>query len=556
MSVHLPDRPSLSSLRKQAKSLLKSFRARDAEALEFVQAHHPAPDEVSALRDVQLAIARAYGYGGWLDLCRFVEEAIDNASTIEEQADLFANLACLSYFGNDHVSRRERAEQMLAESPRIAYANVYAAAAAFDVDALTEHLSADGHWATAAGGPRDWPPLLYVCYSRVTERLPARDAVAAAQRLLVAGAPGNVFTAEEELGGWRWAGLTGAMGEGEQGLLQQPPHARARELAELLLDAGADPNDAQGLYNTMFSPGNEWLELLLAHGLDATAPVDPDRDDTKTLDYQLSQAVKRGLEERVALLLEHGADATALDTYNHRSNYENAMLGGYPAIAAALVEHGARAIELSAEDQFSAAAMRGDRATASALLRNDPHLLAPNLLREAAQNPVATKLLLELGGDPNAPSSKGGRVALHEAAWFNNIQVIDLLLAAGASCDIRESGHQATPIGFANHAGHFDTRDRLLDHSRDVPELASYGRVDQVRQVLAEDPSRAAAYALLHRLPGLCGEEVVRLLLEHGADINGQDDEGATPLDRAAERDDVAMVEILKTLGAEGRKSS
>ena len=75
-----------------------------------------------------------------------------------EGADRFADLACLCYFGVDHVSRREQAARMLAESPEVTAASCHAAAAAFDVKALGEHLSADSSAAVAGGGPRDWPP--------------------------------------------------------------------------------------------------------------------------------------------------------------------------------------------------------------------------------------------------------------------------------------------------------------------------------------------------------------------------------------------------------------
>jgi len=48
-----------------------------------------------------------------------------------------------------------------------------------------------------------------------------------------------------------------------------PPHQYELELARLLLEAGADPNDSQTLYNRSWFPGDEWLELLFAYGLGA-----------------------------------------------------------------------------------------------------------------------------------------------------------------------------------------------------------------------------------------------------------------------------------------------
>ncbi len=421
-------------------------------------------------------------------------------------ADRFADLACLTY-GGDHLSRRQRAEEMLAASPDIGAATPCAAATAFDVAAIRAYLQADAGYATRAGGPRAWPPLMYVCYSRTTENPPRRDAMTCAHLLLEAGAPADAFIVDERIGGWRWSSLTGAMGEGENGLLQQPPHARALELAELLLAHGADPNDAQGLYNTMFTPGNEWLELLLAHGLSASDTVDPDRDGTRTLDYQLSQAVKRGLHERAKLLLRHGAEATGIDGYNGRPNYENAVLEGFPVIAELLVEYGAARVELPIEDRFRGAALGVDRTEASELLREQPAMIEnPSLLMGAVHRPEAAGLLLELGADPNRPDGEGGRVLLHEAAWNNSQAVVECLLAAGARCDIREGTHHATPVGFANHAGHRGLRDLLLDYSHDIFDLAHFGRRDQIAALLEDDSALAAATAPDGSTPLDCAE--------------------------------------------------
>ena len=445
---------------------------------------------------------------------------------------------------------------MLAETPGISTASPWAAAAAFDVEALRQ-LTRDAESAGAPGGPRDWPPLLYLCFSRVPEDTPRRDAVAAAELLIAAGAPGDTSVGPEERGGWSWSALTGVLGEGENGLLQQPPHPRARELAGILLDAGADPNDSQGLYNTMFTPDNHWLELFLSRGLTAGAVVYPGHEPPlRTLDYQLSQAVKRGFPERTALLLEHGVDVGAPDLYNGRSNYENAVLGGFPEIAEMLARYGAEVVELSLEDRFTAAAMSGDESRARQLLAEAPAMIEnPELLLEAATNAAATRLLLDLGADPDAPN-ENGRVPLHWAAWENNGEVVRLLLARGASCEIRERDHDATPVGFANHAGHFELRDLLLDHSRDVFDLAAWGRVEQLGEVLQSDPALANArlaggHTSVHGVTaGSQGEQVLDLLLAHGADIDGAADDGANPLSAAVERGDEELAALLRSRGA------
>ena len=155
------------------------------------------------------------------------------------------------------------------------------------------------------GGPRRWPPLLYVCYSRVELGDGAGAAIAAARVLLERGADPN---AHFMWGGrYRFTALTGAIGEGEAGLRNQPPHPQARELVILLLEAGADPNDAQGLYNSQFSSGDQWLQLLLRYGLSAKDRINwKSSRRAQTLDYLLSAAAREGLGPRVDLLLRAG----------------------------------------------------------------------------------------------------------------------------------------------------------------------------------------------------------------------------------------------------------
>src|SRR5688572_32699842 len=58
-SKSLPARPSLGSLRKQAKKL--------------------ARDRSVSLRDAQLALAREYGFAGWRDLTAEVRKRVGNA---------------------------------------------------------------------------------------------------------------------------------------------------------------------------------------------------------------------------------------------------------------------------------------------------------------------------------------------------------------------------------------------------------------------------------------------------------------------------------------------
>src|SRR5262245_4109109 len=67
-SKSLPERPSLESLRKQAKKLARDVAAGNAAAVERARAQLPHVSSPLTQRNAQLVIAREYGYAGWQDL--------------------------------------------------------------------------------------------------------------------------------------------------------------------------------------------------------------------------------------------------------------------------------------------------------------------------------------------------------------------------------------------------------------------------------------------------------------------------------------------------------
>ena len=217
-----------------------------------------------------------------------------------DPADEFLRLACLTY-GADDVVRRVNARAMLVAQPGLGADSIHVAAARADAATLRRLLAADPALANVEGGPFSWPPLLYLAYARHDPDVTAdavRDAVAV---LTGAGAdPGA---------GYLWHGssppftaLTGAFGEGEGGPDNQPSHSQWEALARALLEAGADPNDEQTLYNRMFRPDDSHLGLLFEFGLDAEEAL---------LD-QLAWAVEHGFDERVQLLHRHGVELGAV----------------------------------------------------------------------------------------------------------------------------------------------------------------------------------------------------------------------------------------------------
>ena len=334
-----PHWPNFDQFKRQAKELLKSYRAGDANAVAEVERHEQTPDPAAfALHDAQRVLARSYGFTSWQKLKSYVQTIESYRQPLEPKSDDDANkflrLACITYFDGDHPSRRERARRLLAEKPQIAKANIYTAAAVGDVAAVADLLTknADVH---AKGGPFDWEPLLYAAYSRLDSEAEEHSTLQVARLLIEHGADPNAGFL------WDWGGqfpclctaLTGVLGLGEtdvhrvEGPLYQPPHQYCFEFARLLLEAGADPNDNQGLYNRMQYPDDEHLKLLFEYGLgkDQGGPwfkrffqfwprVD-NRSPSDILSYQLRYAVKANYFDRVKLLVENGADVNRTSQY-------------------------------------------------------------------------------------------------------------------------------------------------------------------------------------------------------------------------------------------------
>ena len=454
-TAELPEQPSLEQLRKQAKDL------RDRSGVRLWEA--------------QLTVARGYGFPSWARLKRHVEvltrySRFPERAAAETNADTFLRLACLSYY-DDEPGRWEQARRLLERDPGIAEGNVHVAAATADAGALRRVLAADPGAAAREGGPFRWEPLCYLAYARHDPGISLAAALETARLLLDAEADPNA--------GYLWHGqttpftvLTGVFGEGELGPVRQPRHPHSQALARLLLEAGADPNDGQALYNRMFEPGNDHLELLFEFGL-GTGDGGPwrrrlgDATDSpaEMLRGQLAWAITHGMTERVGLLVEHGVDVTApLDGVTVTSM---AATTGHADLVDYLVAHGAPPPDLVPADAFTAAVLAADTARLEQLLADNPGLAAqmraarPALITWAAAigNALAVEILAGLGFDVNAkgrtdvPSDQPWQTALHQAAGDGNLELAQTLLRLGADPDIRDERFDSTPLGWARHSG-------------------------------------------------------------------------------------------------------
>ncbi len=357
----------------------------------------------------------------------------------------FLDLACLAYQGADSPQRRSTASTMLSKDPSLGAATMAGAAATGNVGAIRSHLGADSTTHSAPSGSRSWPPILYLCYARI----PPQDAIGSLDALLDAGADPNAhFVAW----GARFTGVTGAIGQGEQGSTRLPSHPDAESLVRRLIDAGASPNDCQALYNTMLGGDVEWLRLFLSKGLKAEDPITwPIDGGARSLDFVLANAVDHGDLVRVDLLLSHGANPNCVNTYNRTHVYANALVGGHDAVAERLVAAGAHSAALDEGQKLERALRMRDLKTARSLLTPEALDNPKYILRASDRGDIETvRLLLECGADVNG-TDDGGATALHRAAQSDRVEVVRLLLASGADPSLRERNHNATAFGFATY---------------------------------------------------------------------------------------------------------
>jgi len=384
--------------------------------------------------------------------------------------DAFVRAACLDYEAwRPHLL--DEARRIREANPGLSLADVWTAAAAGDVASLDSMLARDPALANARGGPHGWEPLLYACYSRFEAGETGFSTLEAARRLLAAGANPNA--------GFLWHGeappftaLTGAFGDGEDGS-NQPSHPRRDALARLLLDAGADPNDGQALYNRHFRPDDGHLELLFEYGLgtDKGGPWyarlgERLASPRRLLVEELWSAARKGYFDRVRLLVAHGADVHAAGRRDGRTPYRAASLADHGEIAEYLAAHGAAREPLSEDDAFEAACVGGRREDALALLRRDPGLRERlgrhgriRLLHRAVElrRLDAVRLMAELGFELSAPTEHDGvgmllaTTPLHNAAWMGDLAMVRLLLELGADPAVRDPTYDGTPRDWAEH---------------------------------------------------------------------------------------------------------
>ena len=537
MTRSIGPRSRLESLKKEAKQWLKSLESGDAAALaRFRGALPDHGEEKVTLRAVQLGLAREHGLSGWSALLDALEP---RQRELREAADEM--LRCAIFKGGDQGV----AARLFAQHPEVASLDLFCAVAAGNLKEVERRLSDDPSAASRTGGPLDWPPLLYLAYLRWPGG--AEASVEIARALLDRGADPNASWND----GWDnpFKVLTGVIGLGEG---VQPPHERADQLAELLLERGADPFDTQSLYDTsIVDDDTHWLDVLWKHS-ERRGVADKwrtvlvgEKMRVSWLDLVLSIAVSYGHPRRAEWALAHGANPSGEHAYSKRRQVDEARLHGNSAMAELLIRHGAADAPPADEVAFGIACRNLDRAEVRRLAALHPEYLrdAQVMLAAARANRRdLVELLLDLGMDVDVMDA-GEIRALNAAAGTGAIDVMKLLLERGADVD-RPTKHYGGPLGFAAHFGQSAAIEVLVPRSRDVHNLANLGQKERLRELFASEPTlanlvhfrsgRTPLFALPEQEPAAL--EMAKFLLDHGADPRFRDKDGEMPADAARKR--------------------
>jgi hypothetical protein len=350
--------------------------------------------------------------------------------------------------------------------------------------------------------------------------------------------------------------------------------------ARRLIAAGADVNALDDTVQSAFliaaSEGHlELLDLTLAHGA-----------DVRSLDSYhgtaLIRAAERGHAAVVGRLLQAGVAVNHVNNLGWTALHEAVLLGNgtqeYVDTVRLLIAGGADRNKPAADDgttPVQAAKTRGQIAVSAALatdVAGDPGdtRAATDALLAAASSGDANKVAAALAaGAPIESSDDHRRTALLLASLRDRVGVARLLVQLGADPDAQDDRKDSAWL-VTGVTGSVSMLETLLPAAPDltlrnrfggvsVIPASERGHVDYVRRVVktkinVNHVNDLGWTALLEAIILGKGtkpwQDIVRILVDAGADPSLADREGVTPLQHAESTGYDEIAKILRTAGA------
>ncbi len=543
MPRQLPPRPSLEQLRKQAKSLLRGHQSGEPGDLTRIRESHPRWQNLSAeriatlpfaLADAQLVIASEYGFASWSRLQSHVK-TLESASTTAEAVASLRDAAGRGNLGRLKALLDLRPELIDARGGEGVRTALHQAVFGNCEAAVKLLLERGANPNIRCEGDNAYP----LHFAVEKHRFPII-------RLLVEHGADTIGEGDyHELGVIGWATAWDS--------IQPNP-----DVVTYLLAHGAQHN----IFSAVAMGETETIRELVRR---TPGDLEKRMNGTKMRRMPLHLAVIKKQRGSLVTLLDLGADIEAVDEARFTA-LDQAAMDGETELARILLERGAKV-------RLPAAVALKRIHDVERLLREDPDAFKTgcrwaNLIVRAAERSSGEVIetLVRAGADVNvrddpktAIDSTSGYTPLHAAAWHGNLSAIEALMKHGANVRGREEKYRGTPAGWADYAGHKKARDLILRGPIDMIEAIQYGLIDRVQMVLDEDPASvnrpfrhyglfpwdAEAWhtPLAYAVTRGC-EEIVRLLIERGADATLRSPEGKTlrEIAQKAGHQDVAMI--------------
>jgi ankyrin repeat protein len=254
----------------------------------------------------------------------------------------------------------------------------------------------------------------------------------------------------------------------------------------------------------------------------------------------LHKAVDLGYLEMVRLLLSHGARIAA-KTSRGLYPLHRACGRGHYEIMELLLDHGA-SVEAETNDGWTAlhgAARSGRKEVVEILLQHGSN---PNLETKEGRTPLhhacrgghaeIVRLLLAHGADPMV-KDRHGQYPIHRAAKCDDPHVLKMLLISDPDQLSQRDALSATPLDVAESTGSFAAAD-FLRHAR-CSELGLAGITKTALELAIEDGDA----------------QLVKVLLDDGADVNAIKPRAWTALEQALQNDREEIALLLLQAGAD-----
>lgn len=315
------------------------------------------------------------------------------------------------------------------------------------------------------------------------------------------------------------------------------------ELVKSLVDAGADVDASNDYGSTPLSEaamrGNVEIIRTL---LEAGAEVDAAGDDGETA---LMRIARTNRVEAARLLIEHGADVNARENWRNQTALMWATEESQPAMVELLLEHGAEANVRGAVNEWPRQVSAEKRRMYRPWGGLTPLLYAA---REGCLD--CARALVEGGADPDLADPRNVTPLI---VAINNLHfdVADYLIDAGASLHMwdwwgRSPLYAAVDMSTIPAGGRPDRRstsettalelvERMLEAGAN-PDL-QLKLIPPYRSIVDDrgcDQMLTTGTTPLLRAAKTFDVEAMRLLIEHGADLELPNEDGITPLMAAA----------------------